>query len=205
MWRRPRRRQARQLLARTSLALLAPVQRAAASCRRVLPVAASRKSTCFSYWCGRARLPAGSGLPGSSGEGDHVLGSWGNTMRDAVRNKERWRRRRTPTQDPSTSLYLCSVTARVRARARVRVCSALPVSVPCPRVSLPLPLPLRLPLPLPLPAAASAPSRCAGPSSAPSLGGAEVEASTGILGRRTAPPPPLLVSNRVPHGVTPRS
>ena len=25
-----------------------------------------------------------------------------NTMRDAVRNRERWKRRRTPTQDPST-------------------------------------------------------------------------------------------------------
>ena len=25
-------------------------------------------------------------------------------MRDAVRNKERWKRRRTPTQDPSTDL-----------------------------------------------------------------------------------------------------
>ena len=33
-----------------------------------------------------------------------VLGSWGNTMRDAVRNEERWKRRRTPTQDPSTDL-----------------------------------------------------------------------------------------------------
>ena len=32
-----------------------------------------------------------------------VLGSWGNTMRDAVRNKERWKRCRTPTQDPSTN------------------------------------------------------------------------------------------------------
>ena len=26
----------------------------------------------------------------------------GETMRDAVRNKERWKRRHTPTQDPST-------------------------------------------------------------------------------------------------------
>ena len=31
-----------------------------------------------------------------------VPGSWGNTMRDAVRNKERWKGRRAPTQDPST-------------------------------------------------------------------------------------------------------
>ena len=31
-----------------------------------------------------------------------VLGYWGNTMRDAVRNMERWKRRRAPTQDPST-------------------------------------------------------------------------------------------------------
>ena len=28
----------------------------------------------------------------------------GNTMRYAVRDKERWKRRRTPTQDPSTDL-----------------------------------------------------------------------------------------------------
>ena len=33
-----------------------------------------------------------------------VLGSWGKTMRDAVRNKKRWIGRRTPTQDPSTDL-----------------------------------------------------------------------------------------------------
>ena len=32
-----------------------------------------------------------------------VLGSWGKAMRDAVGNKERWERRRTPTQDPSTN------------------------------------------------------------------------------------------------------
>ena len=31
-----------------------------------------------------------------------VLGSWVKTMRGAVRNKERCKRRRTPTQDPST-------------------------------------------------------------------------------------------------------
>ena len=31
-----------------------------------------------------------------------VLGSWGNTTRGAVSNKERWKGRRTPTQDPST-------------------------------------------------------------------------------------------------------
>ena len=31
-----------------------------------------------------------------------VLGSWGNTTRDAVRDKERRKGRRTPTQDPST-------------------------------------------------------------------------------------------------------
>ena len=36
------------------------------------------------------------------------LGSWGKTMRGAGRNKERWRRRRTPTQDPSTDL-VCEV------------------------------------------------------------------------------------------------
>ena len=33
-----------------------------------------------------------------------VLGSWGNTTRGAVRNKERWKARRTPIQDPSTDL-----------------------------------------------------------------------------------------------------
>ena len=32
-----------------------------------------------------------------------VLGSWGKTMRDAVRNKDRWEGRRTPAQDPSTA------------------------------------------------------------------------------------------------------
>ena len=31
-----------------------------------------------------------------------VLGSWGNTMLGAVRNKEICKRSRTPTQDPST-------------------------------------------------------------------------------------------------------
>ena len=33
-----------------------------------------------------------------------VLGSWVITTRDTVGNKERWKRRRTPTQDPSTDL-----------------------------------------------------------------------------------------------------
>ena len=32
-----------------------------------------------------------------------VLGSWGKTTQDAVRNKECWKRRHTPTQDPSTN------------------------------------------------------------------------------------------------------
>ena len=40
-------------------------------------------------------------LPSSAQLGS-VLGSWGKTMRDAVKNKESWKRRRTPTQDPST-------------------------------------------------------------------------------------------------------
>ena len=35
-----------------------------------------------------------------------VPGSWGETIRYAVRNKERWKRSRTPTQDPSTDLRL---------------------------------------------------------------------------------------------------
>ena len=42
-------------------------------------------------------------LPSSAQLGS-VLGSWGNTTRGAVSNKERWGRRRTPTQDPSTYL-----------------------------------------------------------------------------------------------------
>ena len=32
-----------------------------------------------------------------------VLGSWGKTMRDAVRSKDRWEGRRTPAQDPRTA------------------------------------------------------------------------------------------------------
>ena len=35
--------------------------------------------------------------------GCSVLGSWVETMRGAVRNKGRCKRRRTPAQDPSTS------------------------------------------------------------------------------------------------------
>ena len=46
-----------------------------------------------------------------------VPGSWGNTMRGAVRYKEWWRRRRTPTQDPSTNHLLsctgCSISTRI--------------------------------------------------------------------------------------------
>ena len=37
-----------------------------------------------------------------------VRGSWVKSMRDAVRNKERWKRRRAPTQDPSTNPPACS-------------------------------------------------------------------------------------------------
>ena len=54
-----------------------------------------------------------------------VLGSWGKTMRDAVRNKERWERRRTPTQDPSTdladeSVSVCAArTLNVNGQSRV--------------------------------------------------------------------------------------
>ena len=49
-------------------------------------------------------------LRASSPNTASVLGSWGNTMRDAVRNKE-WCKRSvlgscTPTQDPSTDLQL---------------------------------------------------------------------------------------------------
>ena len=43
-------------------------------------------------------LRRASGPPSQS-----VLGSLGKTMRDAVRNKGRWKRRRTPTQYSSTS------------------------------------------------------------------------------------------------------
>ena len=35
-----------------------------------------------------------------------VLGSWGKTMREAFRNKERWKGRRASTQDPSTDHLL---------------------------------------------------------------------------------------------------
>ena len=40
-----------------------------------------------------------------------VLGSWGKTMRDAVRNTEMWGRPRTSTQDPSTGLSRGHVAA----------------------------------------------------------------------------------------------
>ena len=58
-------------------------------------------------WDADARLPAvrleqGNHRPVSHFS-DHitqVLGSWGNTIRHAVGNKEWWERRRTPTQDP---------------------------------------------------------------------------------------------------------
>ena len=40
-------------------------------------------------------------LPSSAQVGS-VLGSWGKTTRGAVRNKQSLKRRRTPTQDPST-------------------------------------------------------------------------------------------------------
>ena len=54
-----------------------------------------------------------------------VLGSWGKTMRDAVRNKERWKTRRTPTQDPSTDVHPRrpqgrGAAPRAAARARAR-------------------------------------------------------------------------------------
>ena len=48
-----------------------------------------------------------------------VLGSWGKPMRDAVRNKERWERRRTPTQDPSTYRVVLGVAAPVLQRVVV--------------------------------------------------------------------------------------
>ena len=35
-----------------------------------------------------------------------VLGSWGETTRDAVRNEKGWRRRRAPTRYPGTSTSL---------------------------------------------------------------------------------------------------
>ena len=53
-----------------------------------------------------------------------VLGSWGETMRDAVRNTESWKGRRTPTQDPSTDVP--EVCAAVRARAGARPCAVTP-------------------------------------------------------------------------------
>ena len=39
----------------------------------------------------------------------------------------------------------------------------------------------------------------------PDLGSLLSQASTRILGRRTAPYPPSLITQRVPHGLTPRS
>ena len=49
-------------------------------------------------------------------------GILGKTMRDAVRNKERWKRRRAPTQDPSTDLHKArdGTLAEGVAPARVR-------------------------------------------------------------------------------------
>ena len=38
------------------------------------------------------------------GPSSTVRGSWGKPTRDAVRNTERWKGRRTPTQDPSANL-----------------------------------------------------------------------------------------------------
>ena len=62
-----------------------------------------------------------------------VLGSWGKTMRVAARNTERWKRRRAPTQYPSTDLGVSClgqrhvhhthlfVRAHFRDRARIPV------------------------------------------------------------------------------------
>ena len=44
-----------------------------------------------------------------------VLGSWGKTMREAVRNKERCQGRRTPTRDPSTHNQCAAVFDRLFA------------------------------------------------------------------------------------------
>ena len=43
----------------------------------------------------------------------------GRTMRDAVINKERWERRRTPTQDPSTDVAAQSRSQEVYLRKRM--------------------------------------------------------------------------------------
>ena len=65
-----------------------------------------------------------------------VLGSWGKTVRDAVRNKERWSRRRAPTQYPRTDLARrrarIQLSREERRRQRPRLPSALLQSLrPC--------------------------------------------------------------------------
>ena len=56
-----------------------------------------------------------------------VLGSWGNAMRDAARNKEMWKGRRTPTQDPSTdnAPQASTAAAAAAAAAAASVCKRL--------------------------------------------------------------------------------
>ena len=54
-----------------------------------------------------------------------VLGSWGNTARDAAGNKQRWKWRHTPIQDPSTDLVCGAADLHgdvLRVRGWVELC-----------------------------------------------------------------------------------
>ena len=66
----------------------------------------SHNQLVFTFFRTEARACSDPTTPARDGrwESSLVLGYWGNTMRGgALRNEERWKRRRTPTQDPSTS------------------------------------------------------------------------------------------------------
>ena len=140
-------------------------------------------------------------------------------MRDAVRNKERWNRRRAPTQYPSTdlarrrariqlsreerrrqrprlpsarlqSLRLCHIPARLVAVLWWRGEPLLPPAwKPCADVLAVTPPP---------PGNTKGGTRTRRDVQPPII-------NTRILGRRTAPFPPSRIPNRVPHGFTPRS
>ena len=119
-------------------------------------------ASCRSARCSNPRSLRGRARPSAPVT---VLGSWGRSMRGAVRNKERRKRRWTPSQDPSTEQAACSCrrgagvharpdARRVRERARARD-MAVPLGPP-----LPLPSPcahMRAPSPCICPAYARAP------------------------------------------------
>ena len=72
--------------------------------RRRRPRASAGLRVSHARWAGRELEPLSRARGGPSrAKSASVLGSWGKAMRDAVRNTERWKRRRTPTQDPSTN------------------------------------------------------------------------------------------------------